>query len=140
MSLEDQGRHLVYILPRQQRALCPRLSTNCHSRGMPLTPAFHDQLGDLHDNEEASTLPTSQQQLPDFTGPGCFGPPRPLEWERLIRSPLTTHERISLITDIFSNQDGVEVVRRLYGNDAQTFVDVTYEARLYAFIPKGHIL
>ena len=35
---------------------------------------------------------------------------------------------------IFSNQNEVEVVRRLCVEDAQTFVDVIYEARSYIIV------
>jgi len=36
-------------------------------------------------------------------------------------------ERISLITDIFSDRDETEVVRHLCGDDAQTFVNIIDE-------------
>ena len=109
---------------------------------MPLTSAFHDQLSDLHDNGgEISTLSASQQALLDVIDSECPGPPYPpgpsvhtgfdtLDWKRLIRGPLAAPERISLITTIFSNRDEVKMVRRLYGDDAQTFVNVIYDARL----------
>ena len=48
-------------------------------------------------------------------------------WNRLITCPLTTHQRTSLITDIFSDRDEVEEVSYLSGNDAQAFIDVTDE-------------
>jgi hypothetical protein len=46
-------------------------------------------------------------------------------WKRLIDRPLTSDQRISLITDIFSDRDETETVRQLRGDDAQSFVDVT---------------
>ena len=49
------------------------------------------------------------------------------EWKRLISCPLTTNERISLITAIFSDGIGTETVKHLRGDDAQTFVDVIDE-------------
>ena len=53
-------------------------------------------------------------------------PPIPA-WKRLISRPFPIDERISLITDIFSNSIEVDMVNRLHGDDAQTFVDVTDE-------------
>jgi len=52
-------------------------------------------------------------------------------WKRLISHTLTTEERISLITEIFSHRDQVVMVGRLYGDDAQTFIDAVDEVRLY---------
>ena len=52
------------------------------------------------------------------------GPPA---WKRLIARPLTTHERTSMIKDIFSDRDEIEVVNRLCGDDARSFVDVIDE-------------
>ena len=51
----------------------------------------------------------------------CSGVPA---WKRTVELPLASDEQISLITDIFSDPDEIEVVKRLYGDDAQTFVDV----------------
>ena len=49
-------------------------------------------------------------------------------WKRLITSdPLTSDVRISLITDIFSDNDETEAAKGLCGDDAQTFVDVVEE-------------
>ena len=45
-------------------------------------------------------------------------------WKRLIDSSLDSSERISLITDIFSDHDETEIVKRLRGDDAQSFIDV----------------
>jgi len=42
--------------------------------------------------------------------------------------------RISLITDIFSDGEEIEVVRRLSGDDAQSFVDVIDEVIPHSFI------
>jgi len=44
-------------------------------------------------------------------------------WKQLITHTLATHERISLITTIFSDHTQTEMVRHLRGNDAQAFVD-----------------
>ena len=46
-------------------------------------------------------------------------------WKRLISDPLSTDERTALITSIFSDFDEIEVeiVGRLSGGSAQTFVD-----------------
>ena len=49
-------------------------------------------------------------------------------WKRLIVDQhLTSEERISLITDIFSDRDETEMVKHLRGDDAQSFVDVVYQ-------------
>ncbi|KAF9642811.1 kinase-like protein [Thelephora ganbajun] len=48
-------------------------------------------------------------------------------WKRLIDRPLATNERTSLIKDIFTDRDEIEMVRRLHGDDAQSFVDVIDE-------------
>ena len=48
-------------------------------------------------------------------------------WKKLISYPLSVHERISLLISIFSDHDEVEVVGRLSGEDAQTFVDLIAE-------------
>ena len=45
-------------------------------------------------------------------------------WKRLIGRTLATEERISLITTIFLDNDQVEMVEHLTGNDAQAFIDV----------------
>ena len=50
-------------------------------------------------------------------------------WKQLITRPLTTDERISLVTSIFSDRNQAEVVDRISGDDAQTFVDVVDEVR-----------
>ena len=51
----------------------------------------------------------------------CSGVPA---WKRAVELPLASDEQISLITHIFSDRDEIEVVEHLYGDDAQTFVDV----------------
>ena len=45
-------------------------------------------------------------------------------WKRLICCSLSSDERISLITIIFSDRSETELVGRLSGKDAQSFVDV----------------
>ena len=100
------------------------------------SPEFHDQPSDLHDDGKVSVL-SNQGALLDSADPACPRPPSPLDssaqigpqgWKRLICSPLTTQERISLVADILSNRGEVEMARRLRGDDAQTFVNVIYEA------------
>ena len=54
----------------------------------------------------------------------------------MISDTLTMEERVSLIVEIFSDRDQVEMVRNLSGDDAQTFIDVTDEASFYIFIPQ----
>jgi len=48
-------------------------------------------------------------------------------WKRLIGGSLAKEERISLITDLFSDRDETETVRDLHGDNAQSFVDVIDE-------------
>ena len=47
-------------------------------------------------------------------------------WKRLISHPHGADERISLITEVF-NHGETQAVRRLTGDDAQSFVDVIDE-------------
>jgi hypothetical protein len=56
-------------------------------------------------------------------------------WKRLISHTLVTHERISLITTIFSDDNQVEMVRDLSGDDAQTFINTIDEVSLYTPSP-----
>ena len=55
-------------------------------------------------------------------------------WKRLIIRPLVANERVSLITYIFSDRDETEAVKRLRGDDAQSFVDVVDEVLPHSFI------
>ena len=49
-------------------------------------------------------------------------------WKRLINPSLTSDAvRISLIADIFSDNDETEAAKGLRGDDAQSFVDVVEE-------------
>jgi len=48
-------------------------------------------------------------------------------WKRLIYLSLTTHERVSVVSAIFSDRSEIEVVNCLCGNDAQSFVDAIDE-------------
>ena len=45
-------------------------------------------------------------------------------WKYLADSPLTTDKRVSLIADIFSDQDEVDAFKTLSGTDAQSVIDV----------------
>jgi len=58
-------------------------------------------------------------------------------WKRLISHPLAAHERISLINTIFLDNNQVEMVGRLQGEDAQTFIDIIDEVSPHNFTPKG---
>ena len=44
-------------------------------------------------------------------------------WQSLISSTLPIHERISLVTMIFSNSNQINAVRNLSRKDAQDFID-----------------
>ena len=57
-------------------------------------------------------------------------------WKQLINPALTTHERVSVNMAIFSDRDEVEIIERLRGNDAQTFVDVMDEVSLHTRPPR----
>ena len=129
--------------PRPRMSLAPPFNSlkQPHRHNGP-SSIFHDRLCDPHDGREASTLSAGQQAPPDVTDPACPRPPRPPDssthaelnipcWKRLIHSPLTSRERISLITTVFSNRDEVEAIRRLSREDAQTFVDAIYGVRSY---------
>jgi len=49
-------------------------------------------------------------------------------WKQLINYTIATRDRIPLITTIFSDRGEAEKVRRLSGDDAQTFIDMVDEA------------
>ena len=57
-------------------------------------------------------------------------------WKRVISIDrhLSTDDRVSLITAIFSNRDETEAVKLLSGEDAQSFVDVIDQVQLPAYI------
>lgn len=48
-------------------------------------------------------------------------------WKRLVDRPFRLDERISLITDIISDRNEIEVVTGLNRDDAQAFVDAVDE-------------
>ena len=54
-------------------------------------------------------------------------------WKHLIDRPLTTDERVSLITDLFSDRDETEALKGLSRGDAQSFIDVIDEV-LFALV------
>ena len=45
-------------------------------------------------------------------------------WKRLINSPLPLDGQISLIAEVLSDRDEIEVVKGLSGDEAQSFADV----------------
>jgi len=53
-------------------------------------------------------------------------------WRQLIKSTLNAHERILLITAIFSDNNQIKAVSKLSGDDAQAFIDVIDEVSLHA--------
>ena len=63
----------------------------------------------------------------------CSGTPA---WRRLIDRLPAADERISLITDMFSDHDETEAIERLHGDDAQSFVDVIDEVFPHSFVSK----
>ena len=52
----------------------------------------------------------------------------------MVELPLASDEQISLITDILSDRDETEVVKRLHGDDAQSFVDMIDKVLLHPFV------
>ena len=48
-------------------------------------------------------------------------------WKHLINRSLTTDERVSLITDLFSDRDEMEALKGLSESDAQSFIDLIDE-------------
>ena len=114
-------------------------------RDLGSSSKLDDRSPNLHD--EIPTLP-ARQKVPldatDLAWPGppfnapdssvhtSFGPPG---WKRLINSSLSTHERTSLITAIFSNRDEVETIRHIHGDDTQKFIDMVYEVYFRSLLP-----
>jgi len=68
------------------------------------------------------TTPDSSILL-DLDAPACT---------RLTSRAFSPHEVIPLIEAIFTNQNEVKMIGYLRGDDAQTFIDVIHEVRLYA--------
>ena len=60
--------------------------------------------------------------------PGFLDPDTPPVW-RLIKRAFAMPDRSALIESIFSNKDGIKIVRGLHEDDAQSFIDVIDEAR-----------
>jgi len=48
-------------------------------------------------------------------------------WKRLIGRPLAKDERVSLFAGVFADRGETEVVKRLCGDEAQSFVNVIDE-------------
>jgi len=70
--------------------------------------------------------------------PPTVDPPNLPAWKRLISHPPAQSERAPLITAIFADNNEVEMVRNLCGDDAQTFVDLVDEVRLCSLSPLKH--
>jgi hypothetical protein len=71
--------------------------------------------------------PTTPSPL-DFNGSSC---------QRLISRDFSQNEVVSLIEAIFTNQGEVKMIGYLPKRDAQTFIDVIDEVRLYTPSPPG---
>ena len=135
-------RDRIYHATCNRYTICPFPQPSPHRRTF-LTSSFQslprlNLLDGLHDDWEILTLSSNQQARPDIADSACPEPlclPDPFihtdvdrpGWERLIRSPLAVHERVTLITAILSNRDEIEIIRRLDRDAAQTFIDVIYE-------------
>ena len=48
-------------------------------------------------------------------------------WKHLTDDPLTRDERVSLIADLFSDQDEIDALMALSSNDVQSVIDVMDE-------------
>ena len=53
----------------------------------------------------------------------------------MIDRSLSVDERAHVMASIFSDRDEVNVVVHLYGDDAQTFIDLAYEVGIRFFSP-----
>ena len=53
-------------------------------------------------------------------------------WKHLVNSPLTTDERVSLIADLFSDPDEIDIIKALSGSDAQSVIDVMDEVLVHS--------
>jgi hypothetical protein len=62
----------------------------------------------------------------------CSDPPA---WKQLISGPLSARERISLIMSTFSDENKIEAVEHLSGEDAKNFVDTVYEVSFHSRLP-----
>ena len=52
----------------------------------------------------------------------------------MVELPLASDEQISLIADMFSDRDEIEVIEHLDGDDAQPFVDAMNEVLPHSLI------
>ena len=52
-------------------------------------------------------------------------------WKHLADSPLMIDKRVSLIADIFSDQDEIDALKALNGSDAQSVIDVIDEVLVH---------
>ena len=55
-------------------------------------------------------------------------------WKYLTDSPLTTDERVSLIADLFSDQNEIDALKTLSGSDAQSAIDVIDEVLIHLHV------
>ncbi|KAF9643686.1 kinase-like protein [Thelephora ganbajun] len=91
----------------------------------PIHPTFTEDLGTLMQrcwDHDPHLRPTASEVLEVLLTPADSQ-----AWKQLISHTLSTSERISLITSIFSDRNEVEVLRNLSGNDAQALINVIDE-------------
>ena len=55
-------------------------------------------------------------------------------WKTLIDNSLTTDERVSLITDLFSNRDATDSLNTLNESDAQSVIDAIDEVLVHSHV------
>ena len=61
-------------------------------------------------------------------------------WKHLISRSFPSHEVISLIQEIFVNEEEIGALDHLRGDDTQAFIDVAHEVRFHGFHPKSKVL
>lgn len=58
-------------------------------------------------------------------------------WRRLVSCAVPQDELLALIETIFLDDEATEMINRLRGGDAQTFIDVMDGVRYHSFFPRN---
>jgi hypothetical protein len=143
-SVQSQSAYYSYVGDHAWRAPATADASRPHRSAVGVDAALLGPESSLTPGSCGSlAIPSHLVSFSDFsihpfvslTVIACSGPP---VWKRLISGSLSTHERVSLITSIFSDDDEVEAIGQVSGEGAQNFVDVVYEASLLVRLsPKG---
>ena len=136
-AIPFSGRHSAMAMlaimqgRRPQRPTHPTLTENlwtlvqrCWDNDPHLRPEISEALRVLLVRSVSHSAGDQQSSLDCFLG--CSEDPA---WKRLISHTLTTPERVSLITTIFSDNNGVNTVKNISGNDAHALINVMDEVR-----------